>query len=578
MSITASQRAAALAILSILTIGACKDGGSGSGPGGDNDLLDFVPADTPYLVATGTPLPDDLLDKFEPRVDKVLSSYQVVLREVVRSSIARNEKERDTEELARISAIVDELTKLLSIDGMRSAGFERDSGIVLYGNGLLPVLRVTLSDPDRFDDAIARIEEAAETKLDIGEIDGQQYRYVGDDEGSLVIATMGDQAVLTLMPAGFGDTEKRRLLGLTLPDNNIAGADVLADIADVYDFTDHYLGFIDTKRIASTFVDGPTGLDVALFDAMDDGPPEMSDVCKKEVHEVVAIVPRMVFGYDEVSDETMNGTFVIELRQDIANGLKPISAVVPGLGADAGGLLSMGISFNLLEIRKFYESRLDAMEENPYECEYFSELQAGVARGREMLNQPVPPFVYSIRGFNAVIDDIGDFDLASNRPPEDIDASLVFAMEDAQSLVAMGAMFSPELANLGLKPDGQPVLLDVAQVKATGKDVYAAMIDDALAVSVGTDAEDRVTNVLTADGVDPAPVFSMSMDAGRYYSLIGETMVLEPDEEDVELSLEAREALRDAMMAIGELYDRMAVDMRFTDRGAEFESRVTLKD
>lgn len=578
MSLTATRRAVALAFFSILCLGACQKGSPGGELVAEDGLLRFVPADTPYLFATGAPLPDDLLDKIEPRVDKVLMSYQVVVREMFRSAMAKNTESRDPAELARMSAIVDELTTLLSIDGMRSAGFERDSGVVFFGNGLLPVMRITLSDPKLFDAAISRIEEAADTKMDTAEIDGKPYRFVGDDEGSLVIATLDDNAVFAFVPAGFGDAEKRELLGLTLPANNIAATSILTDITSAYDFTDHYIGFVDAERIASAFVDGPTGLDIALFGAMDDEPPAMSAVCKAEVREVVAILPRMVFGYDEVSEEAMSGTVVFELRKDIANGLLPISALVPGLGVDAGGLLSMGFSFNLLELRKFYEGRLNAMEKDPYECEYFADLQAGVTKGREILNQPVPPFVYSMRGFNAIVDDIGDFDIATNRPPEDIDASVVVAMDDAQTMVAMGAMFSPELANMNLQPDGKAVLLDVAQVRATGKDVYAAMIDDAVAISVGAAAEDRVTAVLNADSVEPPPVFSMSMDAGRYYSLIGETMVLEQDDESAELSLEAREALRDAMIAIGELYDRMAVDMRFTSRGAEFESRVTLKD
>ena len=578
MSLTEIRRAGALIVLIFIGLGACKKGGSGDEFAAEDSLLRFVPADTPYLFATGAPLPDDLLDKLEPRIDKVLQSYQVVVREIFRSAIAKNTEAGDPGELARMSAIVDELTTLLSIDGMRSAGFERDSSVVFFGNGLLPVMRISLSDPGLFDAAIARIEEAAEASLDTGEIDGKAYRYVGDDEGSLVIATLDDNAVFAFVPAAFGDAEKRQLLGLTLPAKNISTTSILADITSTYDFTAHYVGFVDTQRIASAFIDGPTGLDVALFDAMDGETPEVSAVCKQEVREVVGIMPRLVFGYDEVSEDAMSGTFVFELREDIANGLLPISALVPGLGVDAGGLLSMGFSFNLLEIRKFYEGRLDAMEKDPYECEYFAELQAGVAKGREILNQPIPPFVYSMRGFNAIVDDIGDFDLASNRPPEDIDASLVFAMDDAQTMVAMGAMFSPELANLNLQPDGKAVLLDLAQVKATGKEVYAAMIEDALALSVGADAENRVTTVLNAKSATPAPVFSMSMDAGRYYSLIGETMVLEQDEESAELSLEAREALRDAMLAIGELYDRMAVDLRFTAHGAEFESRVTLKD
>ena len=578
MSLTVLRRAGALILLSLISLGACKEGGSGDEFAAGDSLLRYVPADTPYLFATGAPLPDDLLDKLEPRLDKVLQSYQVVVREIARSAMAKNAEAADPAELARMSAIVDELTTLLSIDGMRAAGFERDSSVVFFGNGLLPVMRITLSDPKLFDAAIARVEEAAEVSMDIGELDGKPYRYVGDDKGSLVIATFDDNAVFAFVPGSFSDAAKRELLGLTLPAKNISATSILTDITRTYDFTDHYIGFVDAQRVASTFIDGPSGLDAALFDSMDGESPEISAVCKQEIRDIVGIMPRLVFGYDEVSEEAMSGTFVLELREDIANGLMPISALVPGLGVDAGGLLSMGFSFNLLEIRKFYESRLDAMENDPYECEYFAELQAGVAKGREILNQPVPPFVYSLRGFNAIVDDIGDFDLASNQPPEDIDASLVFAMDDAQTMVAMGAMFSPELANLNLQPDGKAVLLDIAQVKATGKDVYAAMVEDALAISVGADAEKRVTSVLGANSAEPAPVFSMTMDAGRYYSLIGETMVLEQDDETAELSLEAREALRDAMLAIGELYDRMAVDLRFTANGAEFESRVTLKD
>ncbi|MDX1518460.1 MAG: hypothetical protein R3288_16545, partial [Woeseiaceae bacterium] len=81
--------------MSIISLGACKEGGSGDGFAAEDGLLKFVPADTPYLFATGTPLPDDLLDKFEPRVDKVLQSYQVVVREIARSAMAKNAESSD---------------------------------------------------------------------------------------------------------------------------------------------------------------------------------------------------------------------------------------------------------------------------------------------------------------------------------------------------------------------------------------------------------------------------------------------------------------------------------------------------
>lgn len=576
---TISLRASLLAVTCLALLGACKDGASVSeGLSSDDGVLRFVPADTPYLFTSGAPLPDEMLDKFEPKVDEMLKAYQVVFRDVFRSTLAKNKGDMSADEMQRMSAVVDELATLLSIDGLRNAGFERESKMALYGNGLLPVMRIEVSDADLFDAQISRIEEAAGESMSVAELDGQSYRYVGDEEIQLVVGTFDGNAVFALVPGKFDDDQTRQLFGLTLPAKSIAETDTLANIVKEYGYTDHYLGFLDVRRIASTFIDTPTDLDAALLASMEHEPGEISDVCKQEIRDVAEIAPRLVFGYDEITEEAMSGSMVIELRKDIAAGLSTIAAAVPGLGSDPGGLLSFGISFDLMALREFYEGRLDAMEADPFECEYFADLQAGVGKGREALNQPMPPVVYAMRGFNAVVDDIGDFDLAANQPPEEIDASVLFAMEDAQTMVAMGAMFSPQLAELDLQPDGKPVKLDLPQIQALGQVVYAAMIENAVAVSVGAGAEKRVTSILRAKAVEPPPLFSMTMDAGRYYALIGEAMMVENDKKETELSQESREALRDAMLAVGEMYDRMVIDMRFTERGMEFDTRVTLKD
>ncbi len=579
-------RAVLVAVAAMSLLIACKEGGSvGDDLTGDASLMRFVPADTPYLFATGEPLPDELYDKLEPKLDDALKAYQIAIREIARSALAKNSGDMGPEEMQRTSAVIDELASLMSIEGLRNAGFERDSQAAFYGHGLLPVLRIEVSDVELFDAAIARIEEAAGEKMDVGELDGVSYRYIGDEEASFIIAAFDGNAVMTIVPARFDDSERRILLGMDLPSRNLGQAGTLAEISRTYDFTNHYIGFIDVRRIASTFIDGPTGLDAALFETMENDPADLSAVCKAEIREVVEIAPRVLLGYTEVNAEAMSGSLIVEMRPDIAKGLAGIATMVPGLGADPGGLMSFGASFDLMALRQFYEARLDAMEEDPFECEHFADLQAGVAKGRAALNQPLPPIVYAFRGFNAIVDDIGDFDMASDAPPEDIDASLLIALEDAQTMVAMGAMFSPELAGLNLQPDGKPVLLDLPQLAAIGKAVYAAMLEDAVAVSIGVDAERRVSSVLLASPVEPPPLFSMTMDAGRYYSLIAEAMMVEEepadgdeDGEEVELSPEARAAMRDAMLAVGSLYDRMAFDVHFTERGLELNSRVTLKD
>lgn len=571
------NRATVFAVAMTLCLSACSsDGPSSSDALSDEDgILRFVPADTPYLLATGSPLPDDLLDEIEPEMELMMDAYQTIVRSTLQESIEDTGAPMSDEQIELLSAIVSELTSLMSTEGLRNAGFERDSRMAFFGHGLLPVLRIEVSDEQKFEDMIGRIEEAAGESMNVGEIDGESYRYAGGEGGNIVIGTIEGHAVFTFLPAVLGDDELRILLGLTLPEQSIAATSRLGDIAETYGYTDHYIGLIDVMQLASVFVDEPSGLNAPLLEAIEYDDSELTDVCRDEIREMAGVAPRIVFGYDTISLERISGSLVVEMREDIAAGLAATAAPVPGLGADFGGLISFGMSGDYGAVREFIEARIDAFEADPYECEIFADMQAGLEQMREGMNQPLPPVVYSFRGFNVVIDDVEGLDIASGQPPspDAVDASAMVAMRDAQAMLAMGAMFSPELASLQIEPNGEAVALDLPQIRDMGVTVYAAMSEDGIAISIGDDAEDRVTEVLNADVVEPTPVFGMAMDAGRYYELIAQSMMEDPNDE---LSVESREALRDVMLAVGDIYDRISFDLRFTENGIEVGTVVTI--
>ena len=193
-------------------------------------LLRYVPADTPYVFGTVAPPPDEFLDAIEPKVDRLLAAYSEMLRVVV--SEAQAEDDGDSKEAETIDAVVEELRSLLSLDGLREAGITRDSTVILYGNGLLPVLRVTLSDATLLDDAISRIEAKSGEQLPVAEVEGTPYRYVEDEGVRAIIANIGDEFVLTVATESLDDAALARLLGLTLPTENIADSGKLRDIAN----------------------------------------------------------------------------------------------------------------------------------------------------------------------------------------------------------------------------------------------------------------------------------------------------------------------------------------------------------
>ena len=92
-------------------------------------------------------------------------------------------------------------------------------------------------------------------------------------------------------------------------------------------------------------------------------------------------------------------------------------------------------------------------------------------------------------------------------------------------------------------------------------------------------AEQAAEAMLTAEPADSRPFASFSMDAGRYYDLMGDAVMrAETDDGEEPPPEELRSAIRDIMLSSGELYERMAVDVHFTERGIEISSRMTLAD
>ena len=549
------------------------------------DILRYIPADSPYVVAVTDSLPDDVYDKLEPAVEQILSSYQVIVRHSIEDILAKVEAESgesDPAGRAKMLELTEELNGLLSLDGLRGAGLEANGLAAFYGYGLLPVLRVQLSDEALFDAAIARIETKSGESLKVGEIGRESYKYAEMEGLRFVVATIDDQAVFTLFPEGLDDGHVGAILGTKKLRKNIKRAKTLRNIAKEYGYKGYTTGYVDIEAIAQTFIGDRSPIDQAVVDLLNEGKEDpaagISDVCRAEYLELAGVMPRMVFGYSKIDTESMESSMVFEFREDIAAGLATLPAAVPGLGQDPGGLLSFGMSINPLSLQKFFLARVEALEADPFECADLSELQAIAPKGRELLAQPIPPVAYGVRGFVANVADVEGMDLATDTPPTSIDASVLFAVENAESLVMMAAMFDPQLAALNLLPDGKPVALTMEQVASTVGDAFAAMTKDALSISVGEGAEQAAADILVADSADPAPFMSMAMDSKRYYEMIGTAMMQSEaeGEEGAEVPVALQEAIADLMTASGELYSRIGVDVLFPGRGIEIEGRVTL--
>lgn len=579
MSILSMRRALVAAVSTLVLLVACGDSdeaGSSSSVAADS-ILKFVPADTPYVFATTGDMPDDVMDKLTPQLDTTLSAYHQIIRAIAENAYAEaRENDEDVEWFEQALPFIDELESLMSVDGLEDAGIDRDSQFAIYGAGLLPVMRIALSDSQLMEAAIKRLEEEAGQDMQTSMIDGNLYRYAGDDEARIVMAIIEGNFILSMVPSSLPEEQFKQVLGLTLPANNIASAGTLAAASKQYGYENYMVGVVDLEQIAATFIEPQSGINAELLELTEYDAADLGDVCVDEIRAMSGIMPRVVIGYTELSVERIDSKAVFELREDIATAVSGLTAAVPGLGSARSGLMSFGMSMDLLALRQFYSDRLDALEASPFACDELAELQAGVESGREMLNQPIPPIVYGFKGFLASIDRVEGMDLAAQQPPTSVDMRMLVAIENAEGLLAMGAMFSPELAALNLESNGEPVRVNVPMIDALAQIIHVAMTDDALAISVGEDMQEGLGDMLDGDIADQPPFVYAEMDAGAYYEFVGNSMTT--DIGDLGDMPEVRDAIAAMNEASRALMDRISFEINFTDNGIEMDSELTLKD
>src|SRR5690606_31533889 len=140
-------------------------------------ILRFIPADTPYVFAATEPLPKEAHEKLAPYVQPIVQSYSAMLLAAInRQADDASESHLDEDTIKRVSSVIEQVAGMITEDGIPEAGIDRNSTGAMYGIGLLPVLRITLSDGSLFESTMTRMEGEAGEKMRVADLDGHSYR------------------------------------------------------------------------------------------------------------------------------------------------------------------------------------------------------------------------------------------------------------------------------------------------------------------------------------------------------------------------------------------------------------------
>ncbi len=535
-------------------------------------FVEFIPADTPYVIAGLKPMPAPVATKMFDAMDPLFAQMQAELKKEL-----ANMGEAATEQDKLGKAILEELDGKLNAKGLESLGISTTPTFALYGIGLMPVIRVELKDPKALEAAIGRVETKAGVKapkLKTGEL---EYYGHAEDGLRMVIAIQGNELVFAMTPDSMAETTVPMILGAKKPEKSIKDSGALTDLAKANGYAGYGLGYVDNMLITETLLGDGKGLNAQVLVEMNKSGANIGtvdDACKAEIKGLAGIAPRFVFGSKEITDKLWVTHFLVEMRDDVAKDLAGLAAPVPGLGADNTALLSFGFGIDVAKAIDFAKKKVAAIKGAPYKCAMLQDLNQGATEMEMGLNQPLPPFVTQIKGLFVNVKSAD----TSTMPPKDIKATAVLAADKPAELFAMAKGMVPPMAAINLTADGKPVALPAAElgIPPFVQAPHAAMTEAGIAVSVGAGEEKNLGAALSAKGATPAPLLSFGYDVGEFMGAVNKQAQAAMAGMPEEFRKEQEQQMK-ATMAFSKIFGVVVSNVTLGEKGIVIEQRLHLK-
>jgi hypothetical protein len=476
--------------------------------------LAFVPADTPYVVASLDKLDDDTYEAVLAQLNNEAPGQVAQLKSYAQEFDAKGNA--DAARLLR--ALVAELDGKNAETVLKNLGIDLKTGSAVYGVGLSPVFRAALADPAAWDAFVGRLETAYGKKLDTADAGGQAYRHIalGDSGTQVVIATVGKNAVAALLPADAAQPLIRQALGVDRPEKNLQDDDRLVDLAKDKGYKNYVVGQVDLTRLLPLVAAGKDPLFATFLKHQSqktgEPAPQIPASCQEEAGRVAARVPSFSFGYTKLDLHHVEQRFDVALASDITGAFSGLKVELPGLGSEATGPFDISLALPVEQLRTFFTSQAEAVAAKPFTCPAFASLNDSYAKlGSTMQQAAIPPFG-DIRGVRLILDAYKPGAPGAVIPQ--VSGRVVLATRNPAGLLAMSqAVLGGEFK---LAADGKPAPLPANLTQSLGMPAWAAMNGQAIAIGLGDGEDNKLDDVLMGSTGDAGRMARLHLNGDMY--------------------------------------------------------------
>ena len=573
-------RLTTLALVTLLSLGACgksDESSEAAANAASNELLAFVPADTPYLFTNLEPVPEDVIDTFLTRLQPVLDSMQSQLS-IGRAEMESAEGENGDDPTIRLAhALLLELDGNLSRSGLESIGFDLRAKKAIYGMGAFPVIRLGLSDSAALRATILRVLDNAGISAPEQDFQGVSYWRISDGNtaeasAGLYVSILDNHLAISFFPSLAEAEFLPAFLALEVPADSDAQAR-LAQLNRTHGYTPHGSGILDLHRLADQFL-SPDTVTARLMAATGEiDPATLSEECGTEIHKIFDNAPLMTMGVTELTPTAVAFQYRLETPATLASQLMGLVSKIPVAEELSERILEFAFGMRFGPVRDFLREKVTAIVDDPYQCEHLRELNNGAVQALVQLDEPMPPFVNNFRGVRVSLNEIM---INQDSIPENARGHLAVHVDKPEMFIGMAQMFLPDLSNLAITPGDPPVRLPESLVPVPGIIAFAAMSSDAIGIAVGENEEASLPEFLNRDAGPEGIFLSAGYDMAAYLDYTGNlgTPYQGQNDPHSQAAMEIRNA---ASTAFREMADRSYTTLRFTADGFVMDNKMTFK-
>ncbi|MCL1041659.1 hypothetical protein L2712_08410 [Shewanella marisflavi] len=542
----------------------------------DNQVLAYVPADTPLFSAQFEPFPiKDYIDALPEAQKQYPKEIKTLLSEEddPRAQFFFRVLERYFDASQSGQQLID------------TFGLPEKLTSYFYTLGVMPVVKLDVASPDRVWAVLDRAEADSGMTHDakqIGEVKYRSYRLTDEGESErvdLIVAI--DKGMLTLtLDTSFLEPELLEIaLGIKPVEQSLAKAGTVDAIINKHGFSKAGISYFNHEEIvkAITTSDGNQMARqlTKIFALIKDDPfgELRSQACHRELSGIAANWPKTVIGYTDFEVKNKQAklgfsTVIESNNQVILGALQQMRGFIPAHTQKIdSGVFSMALGIDVNQFVPSVSKIWDDLLTPSYQCEPLAQLQSEMeGQSPAMLGM----FTGMANGVKGVSVSLLDYALENDTQQialKSLDAVATLSADDPATLFNMVKPFAPELANVSLPSDGSAIDLAAALhlPPSLGVSAKMALKGQHLVIYTG-DKSEAIADKLAGEKPVANGLMSLSADYAKLFTPAMNLMAMsgEPIPEELE--------------ALKDYRTKLQLGMDINDKGIVFDTLMQTRN